>query len=324
MTILVITHRKAFEADTVIDELRVRSVPFFRLNTDFQDVLDGLAIGISADPEVILSCDGRQVNLREISAAWFHQPPPDPGQFIDSNIESRLRGSSFSTALSFVFEALSVRWLNRPSYVFRAANKVTQLEAAKGAGLSIPETLVSNQSEQISKFAVEHGGQVIVKNLSSPWLVSASKTVASFSKKLDKEMLEDPSSIAYAPLIYQRFIERSADVRVVYVGGKTFSACIRPDSRMSMVDIRRVPLDSADYREIELPSEIVDQISRMMRGLTLEYASMDFAIDHNSRWFFLDLNCTGAYLWVERLVGHRVTSEICEFLQRASNSHARH
>ncbi len=78
-TILIVTHRRGFEADPVIDELRRRKAEVVRFNTDAGDDAS-LATFNSKTKGTEFLCDGRHVTGTEIAVGWCQQLPPYLGQ----------------------------------------------------------------------------------------------------------------------------------------------------------------------------------------------------------------------------------------------------
>ena len=137
--------------------------------------------------------------------------------------------------------------------------------------------------------------------------------MAAYTKHLSPEALADATAVAFAPLVYQARIDRTLDVRTVVVGTDIFSAGTA-SSEDGLDDIRRVPLAEARYEAIALPDEARSGLRQLMTMLELEYISADFAVSENGDWYFLDLNATGAFLWVEKLAGFPISARIAEYL----------
>ena len=121
---------------------------------------------------------GRVVDLSELKVAWFHQPSPDV--LLDSNrtLMAHLRRQSFSVAHDWTLENLTVPWLNHPRSVYTASSKARQLQVAKHCGLQIPDTLITNSTDDVRSFCNGHKDRIIVKNLATPWYIEQGKTVA--------------------------------------------------------------------------------------------------------------------------------------------------
>lgn len=312
--ILIVTHQRGFEADHVIDVLRARDVPLLRFNTDCSGEGDGIAADVSVGLKSTLYCDGRTLSLSEVTAAWFQQAPPGGQGTTTQKLAAQLRVESFRAAYDWIFDQVSAPWLNRPASVYAAANKMRQLGMASAAGLAVPRTMVANKADAVRRFAAEHDGNVIVKNLATPWYVGPSGTVAAFTKRLESTMLEDAPAIEFAPLVYQERIQRVLDVRVVVVGDRIFAAATESNAAAGQDDIRRVPLSEARYVPTELPSDVRGGLLKVMDIFDLQYCSADFVVADTGKWYFLDLNATGAFLWVEKLAGFAISACIADYL----------
>jgi glutathione synthase/RimK-type ligase-like ATP-grasp enzyme len=75
------------------------------------------------------------------------------------------------------------------------------------------------------------------------------------------------------PVIFQRYIEAVADVRVTVIGDEIFAAS---------TDVRKgeYPIDfrmnvEARFERHELPSEVQDALRLLMRRMGLEYGAVD-------------------------------------------------
>jgi glutathione synthase/RimK-type ligase-like ATP-grasp enzyme len=312
--ILVVTHRRGFEADTVIDRLRESGAEVVRFNSDCTGDDDGFDLSPHLGDAQILRCDNRHIRLKDARIAWFHQPPPDVRTSNSDSLLAQLRMDSFRAGLEYAFEQITASWLNAPAAVYRAANKIRQLAVAKEIGLEIPATVVTNSAVLLKEFWNEHAGRLIVKNLSTPWYSSPNGTVAAYTKELSPESFGDPKTIQFAPLIYQQHLVRVRDVRVVVVGDQMFSAATSPTSPESYEDIRRIPLSEAIYIPLALPDSIGGKLRLLMKTFELRYASIDFAVTRAGNWYFLDLNATGAFLWVEKLAGLPISASIAKYL----------
>ncbi len=50
---------------------------------------------------------------------------------------------------------------------------------------------------------------------------------------------------------------------------------------------------------ITLPADVAAGCFAMMRAFKLNYAAFDFCVTEDDRYFFLELNCAGQYIWLE-------------------------
>ncbi|WP_156115420.1 MULTISPECIES: hypothetical protein [Xenorhabdus] len=55
-----------------------------------------------------------------------------------------------------------------------------------------------------------------------------------------------------------------------------------------------------------------------MSKLNLRYGALDFIVDENNDWWFLEVNSAGQWLWIEDLSGMDISGSIANWL--TSNS----
>lgn len=161
-TVLVVTALEDVTADKVIAALNEREVPVVRV--DPADIGPSLTFGfrIGQDSPVWggrLRTASREVELGEVAAVYYRRPtpyaarfghlPPQQGDFCVAEARHGLGG-----VLNHLHGAT---YVNHPAAVTRADFKPVQLARFAELGLTIPPTLVTNDVEQVRKFAAEHG-----------------------------------------------------------------------------------------------------------------------------------------------------------------------
>ncbi len=161
--VLIVTHRRGFEADPVIDELRRRNVGAFRFNTDAGNEVSVVSFA-SEREEIEFSCDGRKITSTDVAIGWCQQLPPYLGQA--GNERDCLQRENLLALQFSSFDLLKTPWLNKPRHVLSASNKINQLVAAQAVGFITPKTLVSNNPRTIRDFARKQ--VTVAKNLATP------------------------------------------------------------------------------------------------------------------------------------------------------------
>ena len=51
--------------------------------------------------------------------------------------------------------------------------------------------------------------------------------------------------------------------------------------------------------KLQLPQSVSKACISMMQQFKLNYAAFDFCVDAEDRYYFLELNCGGQYIWLE-------------------------
>lgn len=313
-TVFIVTHRYGFEVDPVIDELRRLNVKVFRFNTDSGENASFSSF-ISKSGRIEFVCDGKSIIDTEISVGWFQQPPPYLGQPA-SERECLQRENLWAMQLS-VFELLPIPWLNKPSSVLHASQKIHQIVAAKIAKLAIPDTVVSNDPRIVREFVKER--QIVAKNLATPWIISNGMTHAAYTRIINPLWLKDDRSISFAPVIYQVYHERKRDIRVVIVDDKVFAASCIPGPNQRE-DIRKENRTGEAFKKCNLDIDTLRKLKHLMKILSLDYCAADFMETTKGELFFLEVNTCGAWWWLDRLYDGAICQSIVDaLLQRASD-----
>lgn len=306
-TVLIYTHTKGFESDFVIDSLRQNGLNVFRLNSDIEQSasvsVELTKLGIS----VIFECDGRVVSDNDIGVCWLQQLPCYSDE---DSINRKNKHSALFGALS----VLKCPWLNRPSKVINANNKIQQLNVAKSVGFKIPDTIVSDRPKNIRSFFYSDSRETIAKNLSTPWVVSSKSTLVAYTKKVEKSWLREDYALNSAPVIYQKFLERAKDIRVVVVGNDVYPAYTTTNNIEERFDIRRQSLQK-NYKKYEIPDSVSNSLRKMLSKLQLDYCSADLVETTDGDYYFLDLNTTGAWWWVDEIYNQKIRESFVNFFK---------
>jgi hypothetical protein len=169
-------------------------------------------------------------------------------------------------------------------------NKMTQLTNAKQAGLSVPETIVTNDIRAAREFIEKHDHRVVYKVFRGP------ETGFVPTRRLTAKDIERLRTVRLAPVIFQELIE-GTDVRITVVDEHLFAATIvsgkehaRYDSRIDM---------GAKISPITLESSIEANIRCLMKVLDLRYGAFDFRLDGHGVFHFLEVNPGGQFLYIE-------------------------
>ncbi|GII85483.1 hypothetical protein Ssi03_34730 [Sphaerisporangium siamense] len=126
---------------------------------------------------------------------------------------------------------------------------------------------------------------------------------------------EISASINHAAHLFQRQVEKIADVRVTVVGDKIFP--VRIDGASGLDWRRHYP--ELSYSLIEAPSPIAGAIRAYLDRLGLIFGAFDFALTREDEWIFLECNPNGQWAWFPEPIPARIASAIADHLQLAKD-----
>jgi hypothetical protein len=283
--VLIFTHPADVHADAVQAHLDAAGVEVRRIDTA---ALGSLAAPVTAYLNGgAVTGDIAGVSLARVAAVWHRRPSQFPAS--DERDAAELRAGVGGILASLPY-------LNHPADMALAGLKPYQLVLAGRCGLPVPETVITTVRPVASAMADRLHGAVVVKPIS--------RLVAGLVDE------ENRSGWARAIHLTQQRILATGHVRLTVVDGTMFAVLIESPN----LDWRRDP-DACRYQPVETPVEIAAPVRRLMVLLRLRYAALDFAVDRSGRWWFLEINPNGQWLWIEHATALPIAAAIASALR---------
>jgi hypothetical protein len=176
-----------------------------------------------------------------------------------------------------------------------AENKLVQLQVAHEVGLTVPETLVSNDPQQIRRFVALHEGRgVIFKPFKPATWVSDNRAVTIYTSRISARDLPGDDVLKICPGIYQAYLPKAYEVRVTCMGGEATAARLESQrTEQGRVDWRVAPPEEMSISPTELPLNIKYKCQIMLKHLGLVFGCFDFIFTPNEEHVFLEVNQMG-------------------------------
>jgi glutathione synthase/RimK-type ligase-like ATP-grasp enzyme len=279
----------------------------------------GLSVSMNREREKIefLLPGGRDLCLCQVGAVWYRRISPygiDP-QLTDPT--ARLfTWSEANEALLGVWYSLDCFWMNPPTADEVSQRKIRQLQLARQLGLSIPDTLVTNQPAAARAFVETYGVGGVVRK--------AFRNIAQAPRETHVLCHEDLAlleSVRYTPVTFQRYVPADLDLRVTIVEDDVFTAAVSSD-RQYAADYRP-GLASAKVIPYELPSSVTEKLLALMKALSLKFGAIDLRVTPDGDYVFLEVNPAGEYLFVSRRTQQPISAAIAAALERHDRERAK-
>lgn len=259
------------------------------------------------------------VSLDRVQRVWFrrHRLPQLPSDMERAHADYCLRESQWfvrGILLSLANRLSPDSWMSDPFDVQRAESKTLQLSVAKSLGLACPDTLISNDPDAIREFFDQQDCNVVAKPLRMGYFDYGELQTAAYTTVLSSADLADAEALLAAPVIYQRHLPKRCDVRVTVVDGTIYSAAIHSQKVASAkVDWRRADVE-LEHTVHPLPKDLADASLRLMSALRLKFGAIDFVLTPEGDYYFLEINPSGQWLWLEDKLGFPITDRIASWL----------
>ncbi len=227
--------------------------------------------------------------------------------------------AKLSRGLWHALEYAGVFCVNPATSVAMWEDKLTQLIVADQVGLPTPATRYLCDLSAAADFADAHGGRIVYKPF-TPYL--GVPRVAGHITELYSQVVSASELRAQAggnlvatPGIFQPYVDKAYELRVVYVGGTIF-AC-RIESQQSTVadkDWRRYDLANTPHLVHDLDATIAVKIDELMRRMNLCFGSLDFIVTPEGEHVFLEVNPVGQFGWIADQTGLPIHERLADLL----------
>lgn len=242
---------------------------------------------------------------RKPRSVWFRRPDrPQARDCHEADIEFiGQQWRYFQKNVADLNEALiGSLWVNRPPAAYAAEGKLLQLSVARELGMPFPELVVTDRAEDVARF-VQRWRSVVYKTFHPhAWQSASSRKIYSMGvTRIDPDTELPGDAIAACPGIFQRYIDKSFDIRVTVVGDRLFAVKILKHSGEAYVDWRQSVLAEETRMEpVTLPDAWERHIRRLMQRLGLVFGCVDLVADRDGNLYFLEINQAGQFLFVEQ------------------------
>lgn len=246
-----------------------------------------------------------EINNNSFDVVWFRRPrkpylPTTLHPEDKINAEKEITMFYHTLWRTIAKEAI---WINAVDAAKAANSKVLQLMIAKRVGLQVPPTLVSNDKLKVIDFITHYGdGNVIYKTLYPMVWLKGEEIRLTYTKQIKMDDLPEKDIFQMTPGIFQQRINKAFELRVNYFGHVPVAVKIKSqDHPKGQLDWRRIPTHEMELEPFELPSAIKDQCCQIMQQLGLLFACFDFIVTKDNEYYFLELNESGQFLWIEEV-----------------------
>lgn len=313
--VLLITNKQDITTDFIVRELTKQNLTFYRLNTE--EIGTSVQLNFNLDDgvyEIIDTIVELTINLADITNVYYRRPEIKSDFPETTSSEKIFLQRELLASLDHLYTVLSdARWLNSIPAIRKAENKPYQLLIAKELGFDTPSSLITNSPRKAMAFFEKLNGQCIIKPLRHGLIQEGLEERIVFTSKVTLDETNN-ERIASCPVYLQKHIQKKADIRVTVVGEKVFAAMIdSQQSEESQVDWRR-SVQSPKHSKIDLPLEINNKCVALVKRMNLQFGAIDFVLDKNSAYIFLEINPNGQWAWIERQLGYPIAKTITQIL----------
>jgi glutathione synthase/RimK-type ligase-like ATP-grasp enzyme len=315
--ILILSDKNDAHANHLIEKVKAENLPYYRMNLDVESLQNTYYTYRNGNIKIIQY--GIALTLSDIQCVWNRRTFVELllEESYNQNSDFKLWKNEWNKTLIGIYNNLkNIPWLNPWRLAFIAENKYLQMEVAKRLGFKLPEILISNEIDELKGFVDSHDSVVLKLMNQDFYKTDENEFKGIYVNKINSKDLERFGDSKENPIVLQKYIEKSFEVRYTVVGQDHFACKIDSQvSKIANVDWRRYDIPNTPHSKIIPPKDIQEKVSLFMKDFGVEYGALDFIVDINNDWYFLEINSMGQFLWIEDLTDLKISESIVNWFK---------
>jgi len=281
-----------------------------------------------------LKIDDRVVRLNEIKSVWYRK-----GKNWLLNFQERIKIKDHFNFSEYLNDKISSEQYKLSEYLHylitsqipclgnptkNDLNKLIVLEMAKQVGFLVPSFYISNISSQLKKILHESKDMVTKAMSDGIYFFDHKQTeygYFSYTETIQVHELEKLREII-GPSFIQKNIRKAFDLRVFFLVDRCFSiAIISQTDQKTKIDFRKYN-DQKPNRNVPylISNELEAKICQLFRKLQLNTGSIDFVVDIDNNFYFLEINPVGQFTNFSISCNFNLEKEIAKTLITYANN----
>lgn len=303
--ILIITHKTDFTVDFVINKLNEQKIKYKRFNCE--DILKK-DCSLNFNNTYSYSILGET----KYKSIWFRRTKLPKISNLRNEEKFYILNETDYLIKNMISSLPVKKWLSHPNYVYKAENKLLQLQEALKIGFKIPATLITNSHKELKNFIKTYNNNIIIKPLSYSKIDYCEGSKFLFTNKVPSNIISDIDSYDLTPCIYQQNIAKEYEIRVTVVNNKIFAAAVNSQKdKDTKNDWRKKNLK---FYRIDLPEAIKFKCISLVKKLNLKFGAIDLIKNPKGEYIFLEINPNGQWAWIETQTGLQISDAIIKYL----------
>lgn len=308
--LLIITNAADIHPNPVAKILNEKGIPFFRLNTD----------RLLTDYDISWKFEGGnsyfsirykqypiEINSDQISCVWERRPMEPLATYdeITDDIIKRTvleEADGFLRFFRYALVGMNLLWIGHPINERLASSKILQKMVAQKVGFEIPTTIFSNCLDQVSSFGDNDVALKPINSFDIPF--DEKNSVVFYTQRLKAKQLEELGQESFRNTInfLEQYTEKAYELRVTVIHSHFFTAKINSQKLKEAegaIDWRQGYSHGIEFEQIETPNELKRPCLDFLDYFHLEFGCFDFIRNKQGKYFFLECNTNGQWLWLE-------------------------
>ncbi|TAH28626.1 MAG: grasp-with-spasm system ATP-grasp peptide maturase [Cytophagales bacterium] len=268
--------------------------------------------------------DGINIYYGDISGFWYRRGGLNMDIKIDEiltksdslflNFQEHINNEMTSLIISIYNDLTKNLGVSIGNFLTGSVNKILTLKRAMKNRISVPDTLITTDKQELLSFFNKHNQNIITKSISQNIHVEEGNTIiAAYTEEITNiDSVPDSFEIS----LFQQKIDKKYELRIFYLKGDFYAMAIFSQlDNQTKVDFRKYN-DQKPNRTVpfNLPNHIKNKLKNLMDECKLDTGSIDMIVDQNNNYYFLEVNPVGQFGMVSYPCNYNLEKKIANLL----------
>jgi len=212
--VLILTKKIDIESDLLGIQFLKNGIDYVKITEEDIPIDFHFEFKIGKFNESVLHIGNRKIIPDEIKIVLFRYFDLKFLNYYSGGVYQMYFAQQWYQAFNCLSIGLDALWINNPQRTFDAENRLNQLLSAQKIGFSIPETLITNEMKAAKKFFKRFRKSTIVKVLHHHEIYLNQRSYRFLTNNIETSHLSKFDELTYAPVIFQKKIKNSSEIRV--------------------------------------------------------------------------------------------------------------
>jgi glutathione synthase/RimK-type ligase-like ATP-grasp enzyme len=272
---------------------------FIRLNVD---ELHKYQISVISHSKYIVSLKSSEYKIdnlfESIHSIYYRKLFLPSLENYDNNYHTFMQKEIYTFIVGMV-DSFQGKILTAPSILRKVENKIFQLKVSTDLNFLLPSSLISNDSNQVNKFST-------LKTVAKPLSTGKLTTTTAVHSNI---ITDNVSDISLSPTYFQEYISKDYELRITVIKNTFYCVKIIADNKIDW----RESEDNNLYELIDTPEVVRQECLDFLSTCNLDFGAFDYIVS-DGKYYFLECNPNGQWLWLEMKLGLDISEAIVGYL----------
>jgi hypothetical protein len=190
--------------------------------------------------------------------------------------------------------------------------RITALQLAQKTNIQTPYFSITNTKKDITNL-LEQYQQLIIRPIRDSEVFEKNNEIKLLHvQKISKKNLAKINT-DFFPVLVMEALDKEIEIKVFFINGAFFASGIY--SLSNAIDSRQYIGDlNTSIFPITIPNTLKSKLKKLINSFNLFFCTIDLILDKKGNYYFLDINPSGQYSYIDDLCNFNIDTQITNYI----------